>query len=228
MLVLISWRSLMRGSNLRSHHHWLAVIAVLHSAASWAQSSASPYTVGIRYDVAQRVVGIIAPDPDGAAGTLKYAATRNTYDSRGLLTVVEIGELSSWYSEGTLPQNWSGFTVFVRADYTYEIFGKKLSEQTSSGGVSSTLRQFSYDSVGRRDCTAERMNVGAFTADLAILREADAGVKVAELARKNGISPATFYQWKSKYGGLDVSQLRRLRELETENARLKKMYAELS
>ena len=63
---------------------------------------------------------------------------------------------------------------------------------------------------------------------ISILREADAGVKVAELARKNGISPATFYQWKSKYGGLDVSQLRRLKELETENARLKKMYAELS
>src|SRR5688572_4719316 len=63
---------------------------------------------------------------------------------------------------------------------------------------------------------------------ISILREADAGVKVAELARKHGISPATYYQWKSKYGGLDVSQLRRLKELETENARLKKMYAELS
>ena len=63
---------------------------------------------------------------------------------------------------------------------------------------------------------------------ISILREADVGVKVAELARKHGISPATYYQWKSKYGGLDVSQLRRLKELETENARLKKMYAELS
>ena len=63
---------------------------------------------------------------------------------------------------------------------------------------------------------------------ISILREGDAGVKVTELARKHGISPATFYQWKAKYGGLDVSQLRRLKELETENARLKKMYAELS
>jgi putative transposase len=63
---------------------------------------------------------------------------------------------------------------------------------------------------------------------ISILREADAGVKVAELARKHGISAATYYQWKSKYGGLDVSQLRRLKELESENARLKKMYAELS
>jgi putative transposase len=53
-------------------------------------------------------------------------------------------------------------------------------------------------------------------------------VKVSELVRKHGISEATFYNWKAKYGGLDVSQLRRLKELEGENARLKKMFAELS
>jgi putative transposase len=53
-------------------------------------------------------------------------------------------------------------------------------------------------------------------------------VKVAELALKHGISPATFYQWKAKYCGPGVFQLRRLKELEAENAKLKKMYAELS
>lgn len=53
-------------------------------------------------------------------------------------------------------------------------------------------------------------------------------MKVAELVRRHGISEATFYNWKARYGGLDVSQLRRLKELEAENARLKKMYAELS
>ena len=63
---------------------------------------------------------------------------------------------------------------------------------------------------------------------IAVLKQADAGVKVAELVRKNGISEATFYNWKAKYGGLDASQLRKLKELEVENARLKKMYAELS
>lgn len=63
---------------------------------------------------------------------------------------------------------------------------------------------------------------------IAVLKQAEAGVKVAELARKHGISEATFYNWKAKYGGLDVSQLRRLKDLEGENARLKKMYAELS
>lgn len=63
---------------------------------------------------------------------------------------------------------------------------------------------------------------------LAILKEAEAGVKTAELCRKHGISPATLYNWKARYGGMDASQLRRLKELESENARLKKMYAELS
>ena len=63
---------------------------------------------------------------------------------------------------------------------------------------------------------------------IAVLKQAEAGVKVSELVRKLGISEATFYNWKARYGGLDVSQLRRLKELEAENARLKRMYAELS
>lgn len=62
----------------------------------------------------------------------------------------------------------------------------------------------------------------------AILKEVEAGVAVAELARKNGVSANAIYQWRSKYGGMTVSDMQRLRELESENARLKKMYAELS
>jgi putative transposase len=53
-------------------------------------------------------------------------------------------------------------------------------------------------------------------------------VAVAEVARKHGISSATFYQWRSKYGGMEVSDLQRMRELEQENLRLKRMYADLS
>jgi putative transposase len=63
---------------------------------------------------------------------------------------------------------------------------------------------------------------------IAILKEAEAGVKATELARKYGVSSATLYNWKARYGGMDASQLRRLKDLENENARLKKMYAELS
>lgn len=59
---------------------------------------------------------------------------------------------------------------------------------------------------------------------VAVLKEGEAGVPVAELYRQHGISNATYYQWKSKYSGVQVSELQRLRELEAENARLKRMY----
>ena len=60
------------------------------------------------------------------------------------------------------------------------------------------------------------------------LRQAESGVKVSEVCRKMGISDATFYNWKKKYGGLGNSELRRLKELEAENHRLKKLVADLS
>ena len=63
---------------------------------------------------------------------------------------------------------------------------------------------------------------------IAVLKQAEAGVKVSELVRKLGISEATFYNWKAKYGGMSASELKRLRALEAENAKLKKMYADLA
>jgi putative transposase len=63
---------------------------------------------------------------------------------------------------------------------------------------------------------------------IATLREAEAGAKVSELCRRSGISEATLHNWKSRYGGMDVSQLRRLKDPEGESARLKRMYAEFS
>lgn len=63
---------------------------------------------------------------------------------------------------------------------------------------------------------------------VAILKEADAGMKVKELCRKHGMSDATYYKWKSKYGGMEASDLKRVRELEAENAKLKRMYADLA
>jgi len=61
-----------------------------------------------------------------------------------------------------------------------------------------------------------------------ILKEGEAGVPVAQLVRKHGISTATYYHWKSKYAGASVAELKRLRELEAENAKLKRMYADLA
>jgi putative transposase len=61
---------------------------------------------------------------------------------------------------------------------------------------------------------------------IGVLKETEAGMKVAEVCRKHGISDATYYNWKSKFGGMTVSEAQRLKTLEAENARLKKLLAE--
>ena len=61
---------------------------------------------------------------------------------------------------------------------------------------------------------------------ISILKQAEAGTPVSELCREHGMSDATFYKWRSKFGGMDVSMMARMKELEEENRRLKKMYAE--
>jgi putative transposase len=63
---------------------------------------------------------------------------------------------------------------------------------------------------------------------VAVLKEADAGMKVKDLCRKHGVSEPTYYNWKSKYGGMQASDLRRMRELETELSQMKRMYADLA
>ena len=63
---------------------------------------------------------------------------------------------------------------------------------------------------------------------VSILKEAESGLPVNEVCRKHGISSATYYKWKAKYGGLDASELKRIKELEAENAKLKRMYADMA
>jgi putative transposase len=63
---------------------------------------------------------------------------------------------------------------------------------------------------------------------VAVLKEGEAGLPVAEILRKHGISRNTYFNWKAKYGGTTLNELKRLRELELENAKLKRMYAELA
>ncbi len=63
---------------------------------------------------------------------------------------------------------------------------------------------------------------------VSILKEGDAADSVKEVCRRHGLSPATYYKWKSRYGGLEASDLKRMKELEHENSRLKQLYAETS
>lgn len=72
------------------------------------------------------------------------------------------------------------------------------------------------------------MKRGRFSGEqiISVLKEAEGGAKVGELCRRHGISDATFYNWRSRYGGLEVSELRRLRQLEEENRRLKSIVAD--
>lgn len=63
---------------------------------------------------------------------------------------------------------------------------------------------------------------------IGVLKEGEAGMKTAEVCRKHGVSDATYYKWKAKYGGLEVSEARRLRQLEDENRRLKHIVADLT
>ncbi len=74
------------------------------------------------------------------------------------------------------------------------------------------------------------MKKGQFTESqiVAILKQQDSGQTVGQISREHGISEATFYSWKQKYGGMEVAEIKRLKELEEDNRRLKKMYAELS
>ena len=74
----------------------------------------------------------------------------------------------------------------------------------------------------------QSMKRSRFTEDqiIGVLKEHELGVKTADLCRKHGISVATFYTWKSKYGGMDVSEAKRLRTLEAENSKLKKLLAD--
>ncbi len=78
--------------------------------------------------------------------------------------------------------------------------------------------------------TQRDMKQGKFSESqiVAILKQQDSGQTVAQISREHGVSEATFYNWKAKYGGMQVSEVKRLKDLEDENRRLKKMYAELS
>jgi RHS repeat-associated protein len=129
----------------------------LISTSLEAQTSPSIYTSAIRYDASGRITGQISSDPDGAS-SLGFAAVRNTYDNVGRLVKVQQGELSAWQSHTITPLSWTGFTIFTTVDYQYNGMGSKVRETLSVGGNTQQVTQYSYDSNGRLECTAIRMN----------------------------------------------------------------------
>jgi putative transposase len=83
---------------------------------------------------------------------------------------------------------------------------------------------------GKITCQEVHMRASRFseTQIIAILKESEAGILVKDVCRKHGISDATYYKWKSKYGGMAASDLKRMKEMEAELSRLKRMYADMA
>jgi RHS repeat-associated protein len=136
---------------------------LLSPATASAQASASPYTSAARYDAMGRVSGTIAPDANGGS-TPHYAAVRTTYDPTGRPIRVETGELSVWQSEAVAPSNWAGFTILRTLLTRYDAMGRKTRDLLVVEGAVRTATQYSYDELGRLDCTAVRMNPVIFPA----------------------------------------------------------------
>jgi RHS repeat-associated protein len=124
------------------------LIASLFATASWAQSCGSAFTTISRYDATRQLVGTISASTGSG-----YSAVRNTYDVEGRITKIERGVLTQC-QDTVLPANWSGFNAMHIIDRTYDVMGRLVSQKQSGP----TMTQFGYDSVGRLECTAIRMN----------------------------------------------------------------------
>jgi RHS repeat-associated protein len=132
-----------------------------------APQNAADYTSATRYSLGGQVTGTIAPDPDGA-GTLRFLATRNTYNATTrLLEKVETGELTSWPSETVDPVNWisygfSGANIISTTVFTYDSRGRKATATKLDKTLNARLlTEYSYDSQSRVMCKAVRMTLAA-------------------------------------------------------------------
>ncbi len=113
-------------------------------------------TTRIRYDLDRQVVGVVGPDPDGA-GTLKNRAQRLTYNADGQATKVEIGTVNSQSDP-----DWAAFAPLEAVDVAYDANARPVTQKLSSGATAYALTQTSYDSIGRVDCSAVRMNTAIY------------------------------------------------------------------
>lgn len=113
-------------------------------------------TTRYRYNGRRQVVGVIGPDPDGA-GSLKHRAMRTTYRSDGLPTRQEVGTVNSQSDA-----DWAAFTSLQEVQTDYDGNDRAIVQRLVSGSTTYSLSQVSYDTLGRPECTAQRMNPAAF------------------------------------------------------------------
>lgn len=149
----------------------LAIAAALLSGLAtfappgFAAQGAAPYLTATRYNLSQQVTGVIRPSADGTA---RYPAVRNTYNSKGLLTVVEEGVLSAWQDETVAPADWpaAAFVVARKTVSAYDSQGRKLTDAVTRPDGSETdaagLTQYGYDDLDRVACKTVRMNPNAY------------------------------------------------------------------
>jgi RHS repeat-associated protein len=109
-------------------------------------------TTTFRYDAARQRVGEISPDPDGA-GAMKRRAIRTTYNNDGQVTEAEAGTVN-----GTTDTDWAAFVSLQQSTQTYDANTRKIVTTTTAGGNTYNVAQYSYDVLGRPECTALRMN----------------------------------------------------------------------
>jgi len=145
----------------------LALSAWLATTVSFAQTSPAAYTMGYRYSLGGKLTGVI--EAHSGTGPASYLATRNTYNSAGLLATVEKGALGAWQPENVDPSDWPShttFTIFETDTYGYDSMGRVLWKQVSSSGTAYALTQYSYDVMGRQQCVAIRMNSSLFSGSM--------------------------------------------------------------
>lgn len=157
-------------------------------------------TTTYRYDNARQAIGVIGPDPDGT-GPLQRRAQRATYNADGQVTLSEVGTVT-----GLTDANWAAFASLQKAATTYDTYARPTHQRQQSGTTTHALTQVSYDSLGRIDCTATRMNPATFSSPPATAcTAATAGTFGPDRITQNGYDAAG--QLTSTVSGLGVEPI---------------------
>lgn len=112
-------------------------------------------TVRTRFDAGRRVIGRIGPDPDGG-DPMKHSATRVTYDSKGRVSKTELGTVTSQSDSA-----WTNFSTRERVETTFDAADRPTKTEVFGGATKLSVQEYSYDAIGRVECTAQRMNLSA-------------------------------------------------------------------